>query len=105
PRLPAPVQDPATAVVGSALVLSGGLDSADVSTGAITRVVGRRVSAAGQLPLPLHDAAAAALGSAGYVFGGGEPSLDSVIRTTPGSARRVGALPALASDVGAAADG
>ena len=66
---------------------------------------GHRASSAGQLPQPLHDAAAAALGSAGYVFGGGEPSLDSVIRSTPGGARRVGTLPAAGSDVGAAAVG
>jgi hypothetical protein len=99
-HLPAPVMDPAAALLPDRRVLlAGGLDSADVSVGNVL-VNGR---AAGQVTPAFHDAAAAA---GGYVFGGGEPSRDAILHvSSSGRATQVGRLPQPASDVGAAALG
>src|SRR4051794_7684841 len=77
--LPAPVELPAVATRGSALLAIGGLDAADASVASIVRVDGAGARVVGRLPSPLHDAAAAAGGAAtpfvrgGPGRGGGDP--------------------------------
>src|SRR4051794_39043018 len=61
-RLPAPVQLPAVAAMGSGVVSAGGLDAQDASVADIVRVAAGppfRARRIGALPAPLHDAAAA----------------------------------------------
>jgi N-acetylneuraminic acid mutarotase len=100
------VQNPATAAgVGGSALLAGGLDTADVSTGSLTRVSGHKAITVGKLPQPLHDAAATAIDGKTYLFGGGEPSHDQILRTSPGPPAQVGSLPVPASDVSAATIG
>jgi hypothetical protein len=60
-RLPAPVQDPATAGLGASAVLIGGLDQADVSVSSIVRAGEGEGRTVGSLPSAVHDAAAATL--------------------------------------------
>src|SRR6476646_10359510 len=61
-HLPAPVQLPAVAPVGtSEALVMGGLDSADASSSTIVRISGSQAHVAGQLPAALHDAAAATI--------------------------------------------
>src|SRR5438874_190879 len=69
--LAAPLQDAASAGVGGAVVLLGGLNAADTSTDGIFVVRRSNAVRVGRLPGVLHDAAAAALGRSLYVFGGG----------------------------------
>src|SRR4051812_27751722 len=69
--LPAPVQLPALAPAGGAVLAIGGLDARDVSVPDVVRVspgVPRRV---GALPQAVHDAGATGLGGRAYAFGGG----------------------------------
>jgi YVTN family beta-propeller protein len=107
PALAAPVQDPATAAVGSRVVLAGGLTSADTSSDAVAADSGSRERLLSRLPGAQHDAAAVALGGQIYVFGGGNGAarLDHVLRVDPasGAVHDAGRLPVAASDVAAAA--
>jgi hypothetical protein len=107
--LPAAVQDPAVAPVGSGrLALLGGIDAADTSTDAIVIVRPGGTTSGGSLPSPQHDAQAARLGNDVYVFGGGEFSqYDHILRYDPVSAQvtTAGALPTAASDVAVGAVG
>ena len=109
PSLAAPVQDPATAAVGSRVVLAGGLTAADSSTAAVVAHSGSRVRLLSHLPRVQHDAAAAAIGAKIYVFGGGNGAaqLDHVLRVDPvsGAVHDAGRLPVASSDVAAAAVG
>ena len=108
-QLPAAVQDPASAPLGSSgFVLAGGLTPADTSTDQV--VVGSLTSAApkGTLPNAQHDAQAAALGGHVYVFGGGQFSqYDHILSIDPasGAVSGAGTLPAAASDVAVAGNG
>jgi hypothetical protein len=106
--LAAPVQDPATAAVGSRVVLAGGLTAADSSTDAVV-AASPRERLLSRLPGAQHDAAAVALGGQIYVFGGGNGAaqLDHVLRVDPvsGAVHDAGRLPVAASDVAAAALG
>jgi sugar lactone lactonase YvrE len=107
-RLPAPVQLPAVAPSGGALLAIGGLDSRDASVADVVRVSGGRATVAGRLPAALHDAAAAAVGGAAFLFGGGDAGagLAAILRIDPdGTTRTAGRLPAPASDVAAATVG
>ncbi len=101
--LPAPLQDAAAAGLGGhGLVLLGGLDSAQRSTAAITRLNGAATKGAGVLPAVQHDAQAATLDGAAYVFGGGDTaSYDHILRYEPASATvsQAGRLPRRSSDV------
>jgi YVTN family beta-propeller protein len=109
PALTAPVQDPATAAVGSRVVLAGGLTPADTSSDAVAVAAGSRERLLSRLPGAQHDAAAVALGAQIYVFGGGNGAaqLDHVLRVDPasGAVHDAGRLPVAASDVAAAAIG
>jgi len=101
--LPAAVQDPASAALGSDhVVLLGGLTAADSSTGAVTELRAGRVQRLSRLPGVQHDAQAAALGGAVFVFGGGDrQQYGHILRYDPASAAvtRAGNLPQAQSDV------
>ena len=107
--LPAPVRDPAYALLGRReLVLLGGLNAADVSTAGIEVADERRLLRSAALPLAQHDAQAAALNGLVYVFGGGGAiELDHIIsfNAARGIVRQVGRLPHAQSDVAVAATG
>jgi DNA-binding beta-propeller fold protein YncE len=109
PALAAAVQDPATAAVGSRVVLAGGLTPADTSSDAVAADSGARERLLSRLPGAQHDAAAVALDGQVYVFGGGNGAaqLDHVLRLDPmsGAVHDAGRLPVAASDVAAAAIG
>jgi YVTN family beta-propeller protein len=109
PALTAPVQDSATAAVGSRVLLAGGLTPADTSSDAVAADSGARERLLSRLPGAQHDAAAVALGGQVYVFGGGNGAaqLDHVLRVDPasGAVHDAGRLPVAASDVAAAAIG
>jgi YVTN family beta-propeller protein len=107
--LPAPLEDPASAPVGTRAMLLGGLSAADTSTDSVRLASLGGARTIGRLPVPLHDSAAAPLGGAVYLFGGGSAvhELDAIERIDPGTGAvtTVGRLPVPASDVGAATVG
>ena len=105
-RLAAPVQLPAATVVGSDVLLAGGLSAADTSLDTVTVVSPGAVTTGRPLPQAIHDAAAATVNGQAFVFGGGEPSHDEIRAIGPGAASGpAGRLPVPASDVAAAAFG
>ena len=83
--LPAPVQLPGLARVGTAVLAAGGLDRADTSTADIVRAGPGAPRRVGALPVPVHDVGAAALGGRLYVFGGGSAAgpTDRITAVTP----------------------
>ena len=100
--LPAPLRDPASAVLpGDKFVFVGGLTAADTSAGEIETANLRRVLATGTLPSPQHDAQGATLDGRAYVFGGGDfTQYDHIFRVnSTQTVQTVGRLPTLASDV------
>ena len=100
--LSAPVQFPAAAVVGSRLLLMGGLDQATASTADIVAVSGTSTARIGTLPYAVHDAAGATLRGIAYLIGGGEPSYSTILAVDPsGHSSVAGHLPVGASDVAA----
>ncbi len=105
-RLPAPLQDPSSAVVDGKLLLFGGLTAVDTSTDQIVELGSAGGRVVGHLPSARHDTAAAAIGRYAYVFGGGDgiSQLDQIVRVDPatGGASVVGNLPAASSDLSAA---
>jgi Kelch motif protein len=105
--LPAPLRDPAFAVLaGGRFVMLGGLDAADVSSAGVEVADLHGARQASALPGPQHDAQAAALDGRVYVFGGGDTTeLDHILRYDPnsGGVSQAGALPAPQSDVAVAA--
>jgi YVTN family beta-propeller protein len=107
--LPAPLQDPAAAVVGRRAILLGGLTAADTSSDAVISANARVGRAIGSLPSARHDTAAATLAGNVYLFGGGNgvAQLDDILRVDPatGHATLVSHLPAGSSDSSAAAIG
>ncbi len=107
--LPAPLQDPSSAVVGGKALLFGGLTAADTSTDQIVELDSAGGRIVGHLPSARHDTGAAAIGRYAYVFGGGDgvSQLDQIVRFDPasGNASVVGSLPAASSDSSAAAIG
>jgi len=99
--LPAPVQLPGLARVGTAVLAAGGLDRADTSTADIVRAGPGAPRRIGALPAPVHDVGAAVLGARLYVFGGGSAAgpTDRITAVTPaGRVRTVGRLPVALSD-------
>jgi YVTN family beta-propeller protein len=99
--LPAPVQLPGLARVGTTVLAAGGLDSADASVADIVRMAPGRARRVGALPAAVHDVGATALGSSVYVFGGGTAGgpVDAITRVTPsGRSRPAGHLPVAMSD-------
>jgi YVTN family beta-propeller protein len=108
-RLPAPLQDPSAAVVGSRLFLLGGLTAADASTADVLLASPSGARVIGALPSARHDTAAAAIGGSVYLFGGGTATsqLDEIVRIDPRTGRTalVGRLPAASSDSAAAVVG
>jgi Kelch motif len=105
--LPAPLRDPAGAVLGAGrFVLLGGLDAADSSSAGIELADLHRVLRASSLPVAQHDAQGAQLAGLVYVFGGGSSSeLDHIVSFDParGVVRTVGNLPRAESDVAVSA--
>lgn len=101
--LPAPLRDPASAVLGGGrFALVGGLDAADTSSAGIELADLHGVLHTASLPLAQHDAQGAQLAGMVYVFGGGSLSeLDHIISIDParGVVRNVGTLPKAQSDV------
>ena len=108
-RLPAPLQDPSSAVVGGKALLFGGLTEADTSSDQIVELDSTGGRIVGHLPSARHDTGAAAIGRYAYVFGGGDgvSQLDQIVRFDPatGEASVVGSLPAASSDSAAATIG
>ena len=108
-QLPAPLKDPAFAVLGAGrFALLGGLDSSEISSAGIEIADAAGVLHTGRLPLAQHDAQGAELGGEVYVFGGGSATeLDHIISFDParGAVSTVGALPRAQSDVTVAAAG
>lgn len=92
-------------LVGSDILLCGGLTRAGSTTGSILRIDLRsgRVSAAGALPDPVHDAGGATLGNIGIIVGGGRLGPGSTVQRVraTGGARTSGALPAARADLAA----
>ena len=100
--LPAPVQLPATVVLGGRLVLMGGLDQGTASLAQIVSAGRNGSEQIGELPYAVHDAAGAPLGGTAYLLGGGEPSYSNVLAVdSSGHATVAGHLPVGASDVAA----
>ena len=101
--LPAPLQDPASAVLGpDRFVLLGGLDAADSSSAGVILASLHGPIGTATLPGAQHDAQATALGGNAYVFGGADFSqYDHILEYDPadGAVTAAGTLPALASDV------
>ena len=83
--LPAPLKDPAFAVVGAGrFALLGGLDSSEVSSAGIEVADLHGVVRTASLPLAQHDAQGAQLGGEVYVFGGGSSTeLDHIVSFDP----------------------
>lgn len=109
-RLPSARSRAVALVLGSTILVCGGLMSDGTTSGSITRIDLRSsyVSRVGALAAPVHDAGGAVLGGSGFVFGGGRSVAVSVVqRIDPtGRAITVGHLPAVRADLSAvAADG
>ncbi|MDX6540551.1 MAG: hypothetical protein QOI71_2161 [Gaiellales bacterium] len=107
--LQAPLEDPGAALVGSRVVLAGGLTAQDTSSSEIVMVQGRSARRLGRLPAGQHDAPAVSLGGSAYVFGGGDGirQLDHILKIDAGTGAvtTAGTLPAASSDSSAAAIG
>ncbi len=99
--LPAPVQLPGLARVGTSVLAVGGLNSADSSVSDVVRVAPGTPRHVGSLPAAIHDVGAATLGSSVYVFGGGSASgpTAAITQVGPGGRTRpAGHLPVAMSD-------
>jgi sugar lactone lactonase YvrE len=99
--LPAPVQLPGLARVGTSVFAVGGLDSADGSVADVVRVAPGTPRRIGALPAAIHDVGATALGSSLYVFGGGSASgpTAAITQFAPsGHTKSAGRLPMAMSD-------
>jgi DNA-binding beta-propeller fold protein YncE len=99
--LPAPVQLPGLARVGTSVLAVGGLDSADSSVADVVRVAPGAPRRVGALPSAIHDVGAATLGASLYVFGGGSAGgpTAAITQVAPGgSTRSAGHLPVAMSD-------
>ena len=107
--LDAPMQDAATATVGTYAVAVGGLTAQGTSTSDVIVVARGTSRIAAHLPAAQHDAGAVSIGSSVYVFGGGDGvrQLDHILRVDPTSGRvtTVGRMPQPSSDSVAAAVG
>ena len=99
--LPAPVQLPGLASLGSTVLAAGGLDAADSSVADVVQVGPGRARRVGALPAPVHDVGATALGGRLYVFGGGSAAgpTDAITEISAGGrTRAAGRLPVALSD-------
>jgi sugar lactone lactonase YvrE len=106
--LPAAVQLPGIARLGSTILAAGGLDAADASVADVVRLAPGAPRRVGALPARVHDAGAAALGSRLYVFGGGSAAgpTDAITEVAAsGRSRPAGRLPVAMSDTSAVAVG
>jgi outer membrane protein assembly factor BamB len=115
-QLPEPISGEAVVAMPGGPLILGGLDSASGSVSGVFQLdpASGRLHEEGALSGPLHDAAAVTLGGKVLVFGGGtETSTDAVqaLPATGGSiaagatARQVGRLPTVRSDLSAVAVG
>jgi outer membrane protein assembly factor BamB len=114
--LPAPISgESVVAMPGGPLIL-GGLDSSSASVSGVFQLDAGsgRLHEAGALSGPLHDAAAATLGGQVLIFGGGTETSTDAVQALPApggtvasgtTARQVGRLPTVRSDLSAVALG
>jgi N-acetylneuraminic acid mutarotase len=101
--MPAARTGAAAAVLGSSIVVSGGLSASGTSTSTVFLVgpYGGQ-QAQSSLPSPVHDAAATTIGNRLLLFGGGEvEGTDQIVQVLPGPSRLIGALPQPLSDLAA----
>ena len=113
--LPAPISAESVAGVPGGLLILGGLDSSESSVSGVFALdpATGRLHEYGALTTPLHDAAAALLGKRVLVFGGGEEASSDEVQALPAStgsgtsvtARSIGRLPTVRSDLSAATIG
>jgi N-acetylneuraminic acid mutarotase len=90
-------------VLGSSIVVSGGLSTAGTSTSTVFLVGPHGAQEArSSLPSPVHDAAATTIGHRLLLFGGGEAEgTDQIVKVLPGPSRWIAALPQPLSDLAA----
>jgi hypothetical protein len=92
-------------VLGSEILLCGGLTSTGTTTGSIVSIDpgSSRASGSGTLATPVHDAAGAVLGGSGFLFGGGSVYAGAVVERigSAGDATAIGHLPAVRADLAA----
>jgi DNA-binding beta-propeller fold protein YncE len=106
--LPAAVQLPGVARVGSTILAAGGLSAADASVSDVVRIAPGAPRRLGALPAAVHDVGAATLGGRLYLFGGGSAAgpTDAIVEVTAsGRSRPAGHLPVAMSDASAVAVG
>ncbi len=104
-RLPAARSRAVGLVLGSDLLLCGGLTAGGATTGSILRidVASGRISTAGSLAVAVHDAGAAVFAGSGYVVGGGSAVAGTAVQRidSAGAASLAGRLPAARADLSA----
>lgn len=104
-RLPEGRSRPAALVLGSDVLVCGGLTNAGGTTSSIVRInlETGRVALTGALAVAVHDAGAAGLGDAGFVFGGGRTVAGRSVQRidAAGRAMLVGELPVARADLAA----
>jgi hypothetical protein len=102
-RLPAAVSGEAVTARDGEILVLGGLDSLDVSTGEIVDIAAARARRAGALSEAKHDLAAVQLAGRTLVFGGGSASeLDAAeALSAQNTGEHVGTLPSARSDLSA----
>ena len=108
-RLPSARSRAVALVLGSSIVVGGGLTATGATTGTTVSVEpgSGQVSRAGTLAVPVHDAGGAVLDGSAFVFGGGRLAAGAIVQQMaaigPGSI--VGKLPAVRADLVAVAVG
>jgi serine/threonine-protein kinase PknK len=101
--LPAARTGAAAAVLGSKIVVNGGLSAAGTSTATVFIVGPNGAQQPGSsLPSPVHDAAATTIGNRLLLFGGGQAEgTDQIVEVLPGPSRSIATLPQPLSDLAA----
>jgi hypothetical protein len=106
-RLPSGRSRAVALVVGSQILVCGGLTGSGTTTGSILAMDVRsgRVSRAGALAAAVHDAGGATLADSAYVFGGGSAAASSVVQRigAAGGSAVIGRLPVPRADLAAVA--
>lgn len=106
-RLPAPVEREVAVAYRGAVLLAGGLDTAQSSTTGVFRMSPGTgaLTSLGSVPQAFHDAAGAVIGGSLYVFGGGAATSSSAVQRfdlATHASSVVAQLPHPLSDVAAA---
>ena len=107
-RLPEALARSVVLAVDGRLVVYGGLQTGDTTTGAVVELdpqTGKATQIA-SLPTPVHDAAGAVIGSRSFIFGGGSAKVSDVVQSVESDAAVLaGRLPAPRADLVAVQDG